>query len=156
MRAGDGEEGLALAARHLPGIITLDIHLPSMDGWEFMRRLKADPAITDTTRGRHHRSDDRDHCIALGRGGGTAETVHSAMSWRRPWPASPTSHSGAPRAPACWWPTTTLKAVRVSWRRLSMGRGLPVCCAPTVAPRQSVRRARGADVVDPRPDDAGG
>ncbi len=42
--AGDGEEGLALAARRQPTGIILDVGLPGRDGWSVMERLKRDPA----------------------------------------------------------------------------------------------------------------
>ncbi len=41
--AHDGETGLALARRHRPAGILLDIGLPKMDGWQVMARLQADP-----------------------------------------------------------------------------------------------------------------
>ncbi len=40
-----GEEGLLKASEHLPDLITLDLHMPEMDGWEVLRRLKADSAL---------------------------------------------------------------------------------------------------------------
>ena len=48
MRAATAEEGLVRAAKRRPQLITLDIFLPNMDGWEFMRHLKADPKLADT------------------------------------------------------------------------------------------------------------
>ncbi|MDM4769409.1 response regulator [Solimonas sp. SE-A11] len=41
--ARDGETGLALARKHRPAGILLDIGLPKMDGWQVMERLQADP-----------------------------------------------------------------------------------------------------------------
>ena len=41
--ASDGEAGLAEVARRLPAAIILDVMLPGIDGWEVLRRLKADP-----------------------------------------------------------------------------------------------------------------
>ena len=41
--AADGESGLALAERLLPGAILLDVMLPHIDGWGVMRRLKDNP-----------------------------------------------------------------------------------------------------------------
>jgi DNA-binding response OmpR family regulator len=38
--AGDGEEALALAARHHPDLVILDLMLPKIDGWEVCRRLR--------------------------------------------------------------------------------------------------------------------
>ena len=48
MRAATAEEGLARAAKRHPQLITLDILLPHMDGWEFLQRLKADPRLAAT------------------------------------------------------------------------------------------------------------
>jgi CheY-like chemotaxis protein len=41
--ARDGEEGLRAAAQVKPDLILCDIHLPKMDGYELVRRLKNDP-----------------------------------------------------------------------------------------------------------------
>jgi CheY-like chemotaxis protein len=40
--ARDGQEGLAKAIEFLPAIIITDVAMPIMDGWETMRRLRAD------------------------------------------------------------------------------------------------------------------
>jgi CheY-like chemotaxis protein len=40
--AGDGETGLAAARAHAPDAIVLDVALPDIDGWEVIRRIKAD------------------------------------------------------------------------------------------------------------------
>jgi CheY-like chemotaxis protein len=45
--AFDGEEGLTLALEELPDVITLDVMLPGLDGWEVLRRLKADPLVCE-------------------------------------------------------------------------------------------------------------
>jgi CheY-like chemotaxis protein len=42
--AADGAGGLAIALRELPQLVISDILMPSMDGYEFVRRLRADPA----------------------------------------------------------------------------------------------------------------
>ena len=39
--AGDGETGVALAAREAPDVILMDVTLGGIDGWEAVRRLKA-------------------------------------------------------------------------------------------------------------------
>ncbi|GAB4114819.1 MAG: hypothetical protein Fur0014_17310 [Rubrivivax sp.] len=43
LSAGLPGEGLALAAAQPPDLILLDLHLPEMDGFEVLRRLRADP-----------------------------------------------------------------------------------------------------------------
>lgn len=45
--APDGEEGLKRATESLPDIIFLDIRLPKMDGFEVLRRLRAQPSTRD-------------------------------------------------------------------------------------------------------------
>ncbi len=54
LTAGDGRTGLALAERHRPDMVILDLMLPKMDGWEVCRRLRkfSDvPVIMLTARG---------------------------------------------------------------------------------------------------------
>ena len=43
--AVSGEQGLKLAASNPPNLILLDVMMPTMDGYEVCRRLKADPAL---------------------------------------------------------------------------------------------------------------
>jgi CheY-like chemotaxis protein len=43
LTAGSGEEALALAAESPPALVVLDIRLPGIDGWEFLRRLRSSP-----------------------------------------------------------------------------------------------------------------
>jgi CheY-like chemotaxis protein/anti-sigma regulatory factor (Ser/Thr protein kinase) len=45
--AGSGEEGLRLAHKLQPAVITLDVMMPDMDGWSVLLALKADPALHD-------------------------------------------------------------------------------------------------------------
>ena len=43
--AHDGEEGLKVAQRQHPDIILLDVLMPKLDGFETLKRLKADPDL---------------------------------------------------------------------------------------------------------------
>lgn len=43
--AGNGVEGLAVAAKENPDLILLDVTMPVMDGVEMLTKLKADPAL---------------------------------------------------------------------------------------------------------------
>jgi adenylate cyclase len=43
--ARDGAEGLALARQLHPAMITLDVMMPGLDGWEVLHALKRDPAL---------------------------------------------------------------------------------------------------------------
>ena len=45
--AGGGEEGLRLAEKLRPDVITLDAMMPGMDGWSVLSRLKATPEVSD-------------------------------------------------------------------------------------------------------------
>ncbi len=43
--AGNGEEGLAVAAREKPDLILLDVTMPVMDGVTMLTKLKEDPEL---------------------------------------------------------------------------------------------------------------
>ncbi|HSX62165.1 MAG TPA: diguanylate cyclase [Tahibacter sp.] len=45
--ATDGERALALVARHAVDLILLDVVMPGLDGFELLRRLKAEPATRE-------------------------------------------------------------------------------------------------------------
>ncbi|HET9947294.1 MAG TPA: PAS domain S-box protein [Longimicrobiales bacterium] len=45
LTAGGGEQGLALAREHAPDLMTLDLIMPGMTGWEVLKRMKADPDL---------------------------------------------------------------------------------------------------------------
>ncbi len=49
LEAGDGAEALDLVRAEHPNLVITDILMPTMDGYEFVRQLRDDPAIADTT-----------------------------------------------------------------------------------------------------------
>jgi chemosensory pili system protein ChpA (sensor histidine kinase/response regulator) len=44
-RAKDGYEALAKVSQEPPSVVLLDLKLPKLDGWDLLRRLKADAAM---------------------------------------------------------------------------------------------------------------
>ena len=47
--AADGADGLRAAIKERPQLVISDIVMPSMDGYEFVRQLRADPELAPTT-----------------------------------------------------------------------------------------------------------
>ena len=66
LTASGGEEGLALAKEHQPELITLDVMMPSMDGWAVLSALKADPATSEIPVVMMTMVDDKPMGFALG------------------------------------------------------------------------------------------
>ena len=46
LQAANGTDGLALARAHRPDVITLDVVMPGLDGWEVLASLKDDPDVS--------------------------------------------------------------------------------------------------------------
>jgi signal transduction histidine kinase/DNA-binding response OmpR family regulator len=63
--ASRGIEGLALARQLKPQVITLDIAMPDLDGWQVLGRLKGDPELKDIPVVLMTVLDDRAKGIAL-------------------------------------------------------------------------------------------
>ena len=56
--ANDGEEALEMINRHRPDVITMDVHLPKMDGFECTRRImESDPIPIVVVTGSYNISD---------------------------------------------------------------------------------------------------
>jgi DNA-binding response OmpR family regulator len=48
VRASRGDEALALARQHRPNLVTLDIMMPDISGYDVLRSLRRDPELADT------------------------------------------------------------------------------------------------------------
>ena len=48
MSASDGETGYTAALKHEPDLIITDIHMPRMDGIEFVKRIRLVDALAET------------------------------------------------------------------------------------------------------------
>lgn len=47
LEALTGDEGVAMAEKHVPDLIIMDIQLPGIDGYEATRQIKAKPGISN-------------------------------------------------------------------------------------------------------------
>ena len=64
--ASSGEQGLALAKRLKPLVITLDVMMPGMDGWHVLHELKNDPELGEIPVIMLTMVDDKSRGYALG------------------------------------------------------------------------------------------
>ena len=64
--ASSGEQGLALAKRLKPLVITLDVMMPGMDGWHVLNELKKDPELGEIPVIMLTMVDDKSRGYALG------------------------------------------------------------------------------------------
>jgi signal transduction histidine kinase/DNA-binding response OmpR family regulator len=97
--ARDGEDGLALAREIRPASITLDILLPKLDGWDFLARAKADPAIADIPIVIVSMLDERGKGFALGAAEYLVKPVKrdDLLSALRRFAVSPVTINGPPK-----------------------------------------------------------
>jgi CheY-like chemotaxis protein len=77
--AADGRTGLEMARRLKPAVITLDVMMPSLDGWAVLTALKADPATADIPVVMLTIVDDRNMGFALG----AADYFTKPIDWQR-------------------------------------------------------------------------
>ena len=67
--AGSGPDGLEAARAFQPDVFLLDLGLPGFDGYELVRRLRADPAFANghfIAISGYALSGDRDRCLSAG------------------------------------------------------------------------------------------
>jgi signal transduction histidine kinase/DNA-binding response OmpR family regulator len=77
--ASDGRAGLEMARRLRPAVITLDVMMPSMDGWAVLTALKADPVTADIPVVMLTIVDDKNMGFALG----AADYFTKPIDWQR-------------------------------------------------------------------------
>lgn len=67
--AADGRQGLEAARTGAPDLVLMDMSLPSLDGWEATRQLKADPRtrhVPVIALTAHAMAGDREKALAAG------------------------------------------------------------------------------------------
>jgi len=64
--AANGEEGLRLARKLKPSLMTLDVLMPGMDGWSVLQEVKSDPELADVPVMMISIAGDRDLGYTLG------------------------------------------------------------------------------------------
>jgi two-component system, OmpR family, alkaline phosphatase synthesis response regulator PhoP len=47
LEAPDGDAGLEMVGSERPDLVLLDVMMPGLDGWQFMKEIKGDPALSD-------------------------------------------------------------------------------------------------------------
>jgi CheY-like chemotaxis protein len=77
MTALSGEDGLMMARRERPDVITLDVMMPSMNGWDVLTAIKADPSIADIPVVLLSVVENREIGMALG----AAECLTKPIDW---------------------------------------------------------------------------
>ncbi len=79
LTASTGGQAMRMVREHVPDVITLDVIMPGMDGWEVLRALKADPALEDIPVILMTITDDQNLGYALG----AAEYLTKPVDWDR-------------------------------------------------------------------------
>jgi signal transduction histidine kinase/DNA-binding response OmpR family regulator len=77
--AASGQEGLELAAKLKPDVITLDVMMPSMDGWAVLTKLKSTEELAEIPVIMMTIVDDRNMGFALG----ASEYLTKPIDWKR-------------------------------------------------------------------------
>ncbi|MBA3453188.1 MAG: response regulator, partial [Deltaproteobacteria bacterium] len=76
IQAASGEAALAISTQQPLALITLDVHLPGMDGWEFLGRIKQVPSLMRVPVVIVSIVDERAKAFALG----ASAVMHKPMS----------------------------------------------------------------------------
>jgi signal transduction histidine kinase/CheY-like chemotaxis protein len=75
--AMSGDQGIEMARKLKPSVITLDIMMPNRDGWSVLNELKADPELRDIPIVLVTMVDDRETGFALG----AADYIVKPINW---------------------------------------------------------------------------
>src|SRR5206468_3611343 len=84
--AGNGRDALSLATRGSYEVMFLDLHMPGLDGFDVIEKLRARerstgghlPVVALTARSR---KEDRDRCLASGMDEFLGKPVHAGALW---------------------------------------------------------------------------
>jgi PAS domain S-box-containing protein len=75
LQASEGSEALAMVRTERPDLIITDVLMPNIDGYEFVRQLRNDPAIGKTPVIFHTATYDEREAHALAEAGGVVQTL---------------------------------------------------------------------------------
>ena len=106
LHAASAEAALVLAVQQPLSLITLDIMLPNMDGWEFLSRLKQVPDAAAHPGRDHLDRGGSQQGLRARRGGGHAEADLPAGAVRVARRSGPVSRSRRARRSRSSWSTT--------------------------------------------------
>ncbi|QJW93703.1 response regulator [Frigoriglobus tundricola] len=132
LEAGDGAEGLALARAARPDLVIADVLMPTMDGYEFVRQLRADRAVAGTRvvfyTAHYHEPEAR----ALAAACGVAAVLTKPCEPDEVLRTVEAALDGAPAAPPRRRPPRTRStASTCGSSRTSSRSGRTTCAAPT-------------------------
>jgi hypothetical protein len=103
--AASGESGVALARSHQPDVVLVDLGLPGIDGWQVVRKLKADARTTgcriviSSVLDPHHFGDLPRHMVLPKRSPGATSPGPCGSTSRRD-DRHPSANSGNSMIPA--------------------------------------------------------
>jgi signal transduction histidine kinase/ActR/RegA family two-component response regulator len=96
--ASTGEEGLALARRLQPDVITLDVLMPGVDGWTVLSQIKNDPALASIPVVLVTITDDQNMGFTLG----ASEYLTKPIDWGRLSAVLQRQIKAPPHRPSAW------------------------------------------------------
>jgi hypothetical protein len=82
MSAFNGKEALEIARSDPPDLIIMDLRMPVLDGFEAIRKIKADPFTRDIPLlgvSAQAMTEDKDSCLAAGADGFVTKPVEMAI-----------------------------------------------------------------------------